>query len=231
MIIMKLINFIKKIVLKLHIKNCTVDESSRLNWGGVYRNSCFMKKSAVNGKSFIEYCHLGVASYIAGQADLHYMYIGNYCSIGQRLGMALGHHPSSKWVSTHPAFFSQKRQANIIFTYNDKYSELHYAKEKYYVSIGNDVWIGSDVTLFDGVTIGDGAIIAAGAVVTKDVPPYAIVGGIPAKIIKYRFDNNDIEWLLKLKWWDKDEKWIRQHAELFDDIKRLRKIVEESEGI
>jgi tetrahydrodipicolinate N-succinyltransferase len=75
--------------------------------------------------------------------------------------------------------------------------------------------------LIDGVTIGDGAIIGAGAVVTKDVPPYAIVGGIPARLIKYRFEPDEIEFLLKLKWWDKDLEWIKNNSKLFNNIKKL----------
>ena len=70
--------------------------------------------------------------------------------------------------------------------------------------IGNDVWIGLNATILDGVTIGDGAIVAAGAVVTKDVPPYAVVAGVPAKIIKYRFTESQIDFLLKFRWWEKD---------------------------
>ena len=86
------------------------------------------------------------------------------------------------------------------------------------VEVGNDVWIASDVKLLPGIVIHDGAVIAAGAVVTKDVPPYAIVGGVPAKVIRYRFTKEQIESLLDIQWWNKDEKWIREHAGLFDDV-------------
>ena len=84
--------------------------------------------------------------------------------------------------------------------------------------IGNDVWIGLNATILDGVTIGDGAIVAAGAVVTKDVPPYAVVAGVPAKIIKYRFTESQIDFLLKFRWWEKDRKWIQQNYKRFQDI-------------
>ena len=86
------------------------------------------------------------------------------------------------------------------------------------MSIGNDVWIGSDVRIIDGVSIGDGAVVAAGSVVTKDVPPYAIVGGVSSKIIRYRFDDATIKQLLELKWWNMHEDWIKENADKFTSI-------------
>lgn len=92
---------------------------------------------------------------------------------------------------------------------------------RFKVVIGNDVWIGAYAKIVEGVRIGDGAVIAAGAVVTKDVPPYAIVGGVPAKIIKYRFEEKQIKQLLELKWWNKDIAWLKTHAEKFRDVQEL----------
>lgn len=83
------------------------------------------------------------------------------------------------------------------------------------------MWIGANVLAIAGIKIGDGAIVAAGSVVTKDVPPYAIVGGVPAKIIRYRFTDEQIKDLLNMQWWNKGEAWIRSHAEYFDDVQRL----------
>ncbi|WP_299485003.1 CatB-related O-acetyltransferase [uncultured Allomuricauda sp.] len=85
------------------------------------------------------------------------------------------------------------------------------------IKIGNDVWIGRDAKIMDGVTVGDGSVIATGSIVTKDVPPYAIVGGVPAKVIKYRFDEETIEKLLKLKWWDFSEEKILQNKNFFNE--------------
>ena len=84
--------------------------------------------------------------------------------------------------------------------------------------IGNDVWIYDDVTIMGGVTIGDGAIIAVKALVTKDIPPYTIVGGVPANKIKYRFTPEQIDFLLEFKWWNKDEAWLSEHVNDFKDI-------------
>ena len=85
------------------------------------------------------------------------------------------------------------------------------------------MWIGARATILSGIKIGDGAIIAAGAVVTKDVEPYTIVGGVPAKPIKKRFTDEQIHALMKLKWWDKDEAWLRNHAAMFRNIDELIK--------
>ncbi|PWB24611.1 hypothetical protein DCO46_11265 [Flavobacterium sp. HTF] len=91
------------------------------------------------------------------------------------------------------------------------------------IKVGNDVWIGAHSVILSGVTIGDGAIIASNSVINKDVPPYAIVGGSPARIIKYRFDKPTIDNLLKIKWWDWDLKKIKANKELFltEDLSNL----------
>lgn len=96
-------------------------------------------------------------------------------------------------------------------------------ERKYALEIGNDVWIGQNVFLIGGIHVGDGAVILAGAVVTKDVPAYAIVGGVPAKIVKYRYDDETIEFFLNIKWWNNSGEWYKEHWELLCDIEKLKK--------
>ena len=150
--------------------------------------------------------------------------IGRYCSIAEGVKVVNGRHPTDTFVSTHPAFFSVRKQAGFTYVSAEKYPELVYASRNpdCEVIIGNDVWIGHGSTLLAGVTIGDGAIIAAGSVVVKDVPAYAVVGGVPAKVIKYRFEQEDIAFLCKTKWWDKSIEWIRDNAELFENVTAFR---------
>jgi len=125
-----------------------------------------------------------------------YSEIGAYCSIapGAKIG-GLGRHPTD-WISTHPAFYSTLGQAGLAFADKDMVDECVQTK------IGNDVWIGTNAIIMDGVTVHDGAVIGAGAVVTKDVPPYAVVGGVPAKVIRYRFSDEIIDEIRSLQWWD-----------------------------
>ena len=129
--------------------------------------------------------------------------IGSFCSIGADVTIGHGIHPLN-FLSTSPYLyfnilgFKKKKMVS-----HDEYWETEP------IQIGNDVWIGDGVFIKNGIIIGDGAIIGAKAVVTKDVPPYAIVAGIPAKIIKYRFNKSIIKKLLQLKWWNLDEKIIK----------------------
>ena len=156
---------------------------------------------------------LGDFTYIANGSNIKNTKIGKFCSIGPDIKCGLGRHPSHTFVSTHPIFFSTLKQAQVSF------ADKNYFDNYKTIEIGSDVWIGANVIIIDGVKIGDGSIIAANSVVTKDVPPYAIVAGSPAKIVKYRFNEVEIKYLQNIKWWDKELSWIEDNYKTFHDIK------------
>lgn len=212
-IINPITTFIKRFVLGLyleiryfrkHLKLGPMSYASKTkfgNWVRIYDNSVLTD------------VEIGDYSFVANDTQIARTKIGKFCSIGSNVKCGLGNHPSKDFVSTHPIFYSTRAQNGITFADGDYFEEFGQ------IEIGNDVWICDNAVIIDGTKIGDGAIIAAGAVVTNDVPAYAIVGGVPAKIIRYRFSNNEIKQLLKFKWWNKDEVWLRKNFRKFHNIK------------
>ncbi|MBY7733841.1 CatB-related O-acetyltransferase [Francisella philomiragia] len=164
---------------------------------------------------FLKNVSIGDFTYVASKTHIHQTKIGKFCSIGPGCRIGLGKHPTSRFVSTHPAFFSISKQSQVTFVDRNYFTEFEN------INIGNDVWIGANVLVIDGVNIGSGAIIAAGSVVTKDVPPYAVVGGVPAKVIKFRFEEDEVEKLLKVKWWDMDIEYFKKYYKRFLDVKKI----------
>jgi len=184
------------------------------------RNTVFEGKNVVYNNTTIYDSTIGYGTYISNNSHVRFVRIGRYCAIGDNLMTYLGLHPTKEFVSIHPAFFSLKKQAGFTFTDQRRFDEHTYvdAEKKYVAQIGNDVWIGNNVMIFDGVTVGDGAIIAAGSIVTKNVEPYSIVAGVPAKMIRKRFDEETIVFLLEFKWWDKSYQWLQEHHVQFSSI-------------
>ena len=159
---------------------------------------------------------LGDYSYIAGNSRINNTKFGKFCSIGPNFSCGLGIHPTNG-ISTSPMFYSIAKQNGITLTKDNKIEETRQTV------IGNDVFIGANVTLLDGVTIGDGAVIGAGAVVVNDIPDYAIAVGVPAKIVKYRFDVHLMTELKKIEWWNSSEQELRNVEKYFFDIEEFIK--------
>jgi acetyltransferase-like isoleucine patch superfamily enzyme len=155
---------------------------------------------------------IGDYSYLGRNSNVSAAAIGKFCSIAAEVYIGLGSHPLAPFVSTHPIFYLRKPFQHWDFADND------YRSEYAHTTIGNDVWIGLRAAVRDGVKVGDGAIIAAGAIVTKDVPPYAIVAGVPGRILRYRYPPDTIQFLIEFRWWDRDECWLRENWRMFHNI-------------
>lgn len=160
------------------------------------RNSMIIGRSRILDNCFVLSSVVGRYTYIGKNSVLQNAKIGSFCSIASEVVIGMGSHPLD-YVSTSPLFYRKRNTFRVKWIDTDAdYQE--YAD----VVVGNDVWIGTRALVMGGVKIGNGAVIAANSVVNKDVPPYAIVAGVPAKVIKFRFCTEDVEKLLKSNWWD-----------------------------
>ena len=181
------------------------------------------EKSEFEGCNVLgDYSHfsgkMGYGTYLSSQCIIEGI-IGRYTSIAPNVVCVRGIHPyKAPYVSTSPMFFSKNKIMGQTFAERQTFNEW---KEQ--IEIGNDVWIGERAFLTGGIKISDGAVVFSCSVVTKDVPPYAIVAGIPAKIIGYRYDKETIAFLLKFQWWNRSLEWLRENWELFNDIEKLKK--------
>jgi acetyltransferase-like isoleucine patch superfamily enzyme len=153
-------------------------------------------------------------SYIGGDCRLKNCVVGKFCSVGTEIQIGVGMHPIDK-ISTYPGFYSSQATGSVRIGQDLSVSEFEE------VEIGNDVWIGNRVIVLDGVKIGNGSVIAAGSVVTKNVEPYSIVAGVPARMIKMRFSQGEIDFLQRFKWWDRGLDYCVENADLFNNPERF----------
>lgn len=181
------------------------------------RRTTFEGANNIHKASIVSNSDIGYGTYIGENNQLANCKIGRYSSLGSNIKVISATHPSQVFVSTSPMFFSTLKQTGKTYCQTNKFNEFLLVEGRCAI-IGNDVWIGDGVTIKGGVKIGDGAIVAMNACVTKDVPPYSIVGGVPAKVIRYRFTSNQIHDLLSIEWWNMPEEWIIKNACLFTDI-------------
>lgn len=185
--------FFKKILRGKSILNSHIDKTAK-----IYSGTDFYDSS------------IGRYSYIGYDSEVHNCEIGAFCSIANNFVAGGAMHPLD-WVSTSPVFYRVGGGTGVHL------GNLEIEKVKRTI-IGNDVWIGTRVIVMQGLTIGNGAVIGAGSVVTKDVPPYAIVVGAPAKIIKYRFDDETINKLQRIKWWNLPDSKLKEYSRFMNNV-------------
>lgn len=163
--------------------------------------------SLVFGSSFDKHSFCGYNCNIINAS------IGAFCSLASNVSIGGASHPVH-FVSTSPVFLSHKDSVKAKFSKHDYNPQIQ-------TIIGHDVWVGEGAFIKAGVNIGHGAVIGMGSIVTKDVPPYSIVGGNPARLIRYRFEKELIDALLELKWWNWSDEMLSEYAQYFDEPNKL----------
>lgn len=182
-------------------------------------NSQIHKTVKVNSGATIVDSSIGRYTYTCYDDEIVNCEIGQFCSISDDVIIGGAEHPI-EWGSTSPVFQNVKHSGPKKRFANHRFDGIPRS------IIGNDVWIGKRVIIKAGVHIGDGAIVGAGAVVTKDVPPYAIVAGVPARIIRYRFDADTIARLLTIKWWDMTDEQLERYAGAINNVDAFLRAIE-----
>ena len=196
----------------------------------IYKGTVLHGKNYIGRDTKLANVDVGFGTIIHKNGDISNCKVGKYCSIGPGVSTIGGTHPTKGFKSTHPAFYAKNNVSGFSYmdsvnaylkSENDTIFEeyIYIDKSKGYLhEIGNDVWIGANVLIFQGVKIGDGVIVGSNAIVNKNLDPYGIYVGAPAKKIGQRFSDEEIDSLLSEKWWDKGEEWIKLHIGEFINI-------------
>lgn len=188
-----------------HLRNKKVS-----NFAFVSSTNKISSKASIYRLTKIKNSVVGDYSYIGPSCDITNTSIGKFCSIADNCRIGTASHTMNN-ISSSPIFTLNINATKTSWTNNS----IFHNNEVKNVNIGNDVWVATHVIIKDGITIGNGAIIGAGAVVVKDVPPYAVVGGVPAKVIKYRFEQSIIDKLLELQWWNYSDEKLKDNISFF----------------
>ncbi len=193
-----------KLLRKLRLKGMrasTVHSTSKLESGTMFNRS-----------------HLDRHSFCGYDCDISHADIGSFVSIANNVVIGGGRHPM-EWVGMSPVFYEGRDSVKAKFS-------THAREPSRRVTVGHDVWIGHSAIVLPGVQIGDGAVVGAGAVVTRAVPPYAIVAGNPARLIRYRFDEATVVRLQASEWWSFSEDRLRQLGPVFNDVSQFLEMIE-----
>jgi acetyltransferase-like isoleucine patch superfamily enzyme len=210
---MALVQFLFQQYIRLKNPTCTIHAYALSKQVKFDKHVTIEPGTYFAAKKIGKYSFIGINSYV----DKSTASIGNFCSIAMNAKISLQNHPH-EWVTTHP------------FTYRKKYG---FVKENINIEgvntkqtvIGNDVWIGANVTILAGVTIGNGAIIGANSLVSKDIEPYSIVSGTPARLVRYRFDEETIAKIQASQWWNWDDKKIQANLSKFSNTEAFLKSI------
>lgn len=197
-----------KVWKQVFLKDCVLGESVNIGDFTRAEDSIFENRVGIQRNALIYSSRIGKYSYTGKNFTMWHADVGAFCSISWNVGIGGDNHDYNR-VTTHAFLYSP-----YMGLMGD--NESSYERFQGHCKIGNDVWIGANAVICRDLVVGDGAVIAAGAVVTHDVEPYTIVAGVPARPLKKRFDDETVERLLKIRWWEFEDEVIRNHFSLFN---------------
>jgi chloramphenicol O-acetyltransferase type B len=181
------------------------------------------EEARASGRATVGRHTYGAFTVNVGRGERARVHIGAFCSIAVGVEFVVGGNHRPDWVSTYPF--------KVLWGMPGAWEDGHPRPESD-IEVGNDVWIGAQALILPGVKIGDGAVIGARAVVTKDVRPYAIAAGVPAREVRRRFEDEQVDALIELRWWDWPEEKLREHVDLLcsPQVDALRALADSTEA-